>query len=79
MTNDIPGFTLQARLKSFSYSFAGLKQLLRSEHNARVHIAFTVLIVPNPGARMACRLCALPPCALLLVFTANKIYLLQKH
>ncbi len=45
MANDIPGFSLQARLKSFSYSFAGLKQLLRSEHNARVHIAFTVLAV----------------------------------
>ncbi|HVE61575.1 MAG TPA: diacylglycerol kinase family protein [Chitinophagaceae bacterium] len=45
MDNDIQGFSLQARIKSFSYSFAGIKQLLRYEHNARIHIAFTVFTV----------------------------------
>ncbi len=45
MVNDIPGFSLQSRLKSFSYSFSGLKQLLRSEHNAWIHLLFTVAVV----------------------------------
>jgi len=45
MNNEISSFSLEARLKSFSYSFSGIKQLLRSEHNARVHIVFTILTV----------------------------------
>ncbi len=45
MANLIQTFSIQARLKSFTYSFAGLKQLLRSEHNARIHFALTVLVV----------------------------------
>ncbi len=45
MANDATGFSIQARLKSFSYSFSGLNQLLLSEHNARIHIAFTVLTI----------------------------------
>ncbi len=45
MNNEIPGFSLRARLKSFSYSFSGIKELLQSEHNARIHIVVTLLTV----------------------------------
>ena len=37
-------FSLQARLKSFSYAFAGVLELLRSQHNARIHLLATVLV-----------------------------------
>ena len=31
-------FSLRKRIKSFSYAFAGIKVLLREEHNARIHL-----------------------------------------
>ena len=36
---------LWARLRSFRYAFAGLRLLLREEHNARIHATITVLVV----------------------------------
>lgn len=36
---------LMARLRSFLYAFAGLRLLLREEHNARIHATITVLVV----------------------------------
>ena len=36
---------LWARLRSFLYAFAGLRLLLREEHNARIHATITVLVV----------------------------------
>ena len=36
---------LRARLRSFRYAFAGLRLLLREEHNARIHATITVLVV----------------------------------
>lgn len=36
---------LMARLRSFRYAFAGLRLLLREEHNARIHATITVLVV----------------------------------
>lgn len=38
-------FSLQARIKSFSYAFAGVLELLRSQHNARIHLFATVLLI----------------------------------
>ena len=35
----------RARLRSFLYAFAGLRLLLREEHNARIHATITVLVV----------------------------------
>ena len=35
----------RARLRSFRYAFAGVRLLLREEHNARIHATITVLVV----------------------------------
>jgi len=42
-TKDKP-FSFKARLKSFSYAWCGLKALIRLEHNAFIHLAFTVAV-----------------------------------
>jgi diacylglycerol kinase len=36
---------LTARLRSFGHAFRGLKLLLQSQHNARIHAVATVLVV----------------------------------
>lgn len=38
-------FSLKARLQSFVHAFAGIFQLIREEHNARIHLASTVVVV----------------------------------
>jgi len=38
-------FSVMARIKSFKYAFEGLKFLFEAEHNARVHLFITVLVV----------------------------------
>ena len=38
-------FSISKRLKSFVYAFAGLKTLLRSEHNAWIHFAATLVVI----------------------------------
>ncbi len=38
-------FSLQARMKSFPYAFAGVAELLRSQHNARIHLLATILVI----------------------------------
>jgi diacylglycerol kinase (ATP) len=44
--NSIPHrFSLGARLKSFGYAFAGLGFMLRTQHNAWVHLAASVMVV----------------------------------
>jgi diacylglycerol kinase (ATP) len=35
------------RLRSFSFAWAGLRYLIASEHNARVHLAATVAVVTS--------------------------------
>ena len=37
-------FSLRARVASFRYAFAGLRTMLATQHNARVHLAATVLV-----------------------------------
>ena len=39
------GFSLQARLKSFVYAGRGLRWLVQDEHNARLHLAASILVV----------------------------------
>lgn len=39
------GFTIAARLKSFAYAFAGLSFMLRTQHNAWLHLIATVIVV----------------------------------
>lgn len=38
-------FSLSERLKSFKYAFNGFKVLLKKEHNARLHLFFTILVI----------------------------------
>ncbi|GEM65397.1 diacylglycerol kinase [Sphingobacterium faecium NBRC 15299] len=38
-------FSLQDRIKSFTYAFNGFKILLIDEHNARIHLVATVVTV----------------------------------
>ncbi len=38
-------FSFKERLQSFTYAFDGFKILLRDEHNARIHLFLTVLLV----------------------------------
>ena len=38
-------FSLCKRIKSFGYAFAGIKVLLREEHNARIHLVAAVAAV----------------------------------
>jgi diacylglycerol kinase (ATP) len=38
-------FEIKARLDSFHYAFAGLWTMLKSQHNAWIHAAATVLVV----------------------------------
>jgi len=43
MTNE--KFSLRARANSFGYAFKGIRNLLRYEHNATIHLVATVLII----------------------------------
>ena len=38
-------FSIQQRLKSFQYAIAGLKTMLRSQHNAWLHALATVAVI----------------------------------
>lgn len=38
-------FSISQRVKSFGYAFEGFKVLLTFEHNARVHLFFTLLAI----------------------------------
>jgi len=38
-------FSISKRLQSFGYAFNGLKILFKEEHNARVHLAATLLVI----------------------------------
>lgn len=38
-------FSLQDRIKSFAYAFNGFKILLKEEHNARIHVAATIVTI----------------------------------
>ena len=38
-------FSISKRLKSFKYAFEGLKVLVIEEHNARVHLVASILVI----------------------------------
>jgi diacylglycerol kinase (ATP) len=38
-------FSFRSRIKSFYYAIAGIRQFIRREHNARVHLVLTVGVV----------------------------------
>jgi diacylglycerol kinase (ATP) len=43
--NSIKRFSWKARLQSFQYAFAGIKQFFHEEHNAWIHLAATFLVI----------------------------------
>jgi len=43
------GFSLTQRLRSFRYALAGLRTLLRTQHNAWIHAAATVAVIAAGG------------------------------
>lgn len=45
MSRSKTGFSIQARLKSFIYAGRGLRWLIQDEHNARVHLAASILVI----------------------------------
>lgn len=38
-------FSIKARRKSFAYAFSGIKDFILKEHNARLHLAATVVVI----------------------------------
>ncbi len=38
-------FSIKTRLQSFKYAFDGFKEFVKSEHNARIHLFFTVIVI----------------------------------
>lgn len=38
-------FSIRARIKSFRYAIAGIGAFLRREHNARIHLAITLVVI----------------------------------
>jgi diacylglycerol kinase (ATP) len=40
-----PAFTVGGRLRSFRYAFAGIAFMLRTQHNAWLHLAATIIVV----------------------------------
>ena len=38
-------FSIRQRAKSFSYAWTGIVRFINNEHNARIHLAATVLVV----------------------------------
>ena len=43
-------FSVQSRLKSFSFALAGFRHLVRVEHNARVHLVATLAAIAVSAA-----------------------------
>jgi len=60
-------FTIGGRLRSFQYATRGVAELLRSQHNARIHALATVCVV---GAGLLLGVSALEWCALILAVIA---------
>jgi len=38
-------FSVRDRIKSFSYAIAGIREFIRREHNARIHLAATIAVI----------------------------------
>lgn len=38
-------FSLRSRIRSFQYAIAGLRRFVNREHNARIHLVATILVI----------------------------------
>ena len=45
MPNNETRFSWQARAKSFGYAWAGIRSLLRTEHNTWIHLVLTIVVL----------------------------------
>ena len=45
MTKNNQKFSILKRIQSFKYAFAGLKTLLKEEHNSRIHLLASICVV----------------------------------
>jgi diacylglycerol kinase len=45
VSKDLPGFSWKQRLKSFRYAGAGILAFIKKEHNARLHLAATIIVI----------------------------------
>jgi diacylglycerol kinase (ATP) len=44
MPNNDNGFSWMHRFKSFTYAWSGIVLFLKTEHNARIHLALTIVV-----------------------------------
>ena len=44
MSNNPNRFSVKARLKSFVFAWAGIIRFFRTEHNAQIHLAATIVV-----------------------------------
>jgi len=42
-------FSIRQRVQSFKYAFSGLKFLIVEEHNTRIHLAATLIVIIMAG------------------------------
>jgi diacylglycerol kinase (ATP) len=45
MSNDPTRFSVRARLKSFVFAWAGIIRFFKTEHNAQIHLAATIVTI----------------------------------
>ena len=45
MPNNENRFSWHSRFKSFVYAWDGIKQFIKTEHNARIHLALTLTVI----------------------------------
>ena len=44
MEKETNSFSISKRIKSFKYAFNGLKTLIKTQHNARIHLLATIIV-----------------------------------
>ncbi|MDP6980655.1 MAG: diacylglycerol kinase family protein [Myxococcota bacterium] len=67
-----PGFSLERRVESFSYAFAGIAHMLRTQHNAWIHLVVSIAVV---GVAVLLPLSRLEWCA--LVFAIGLVWIAE--
>lgn len=68
------GFSLRARLKSFRYAWRGLAVLIKTQHNSRIHLlATTVVMITGFVLRLAADQWCLLILAMALVWTTEAV------
>jgi diacylglycerol kinase (ATP) len=45
LPSNLPSFSWKARVKSFKYAWEGIVSFFKTEHNAQIHLAISVLVL----------------------------------